>query len=489
MSIPGFGSAEKVNHTASSVTLTIPQSYEWRIEVPFNRILKFKVLTGIVEINGTELANNTEIQLSGTKTYLYSPVTDAVIEYVLVENKDNLSLVSASDEGFVEYLSDESNMDSILNLHMYLESKRQYTKDYNFSSSIDQQQSGPKVLIIGSKYSGKTTVSKILSAYANKMNNTPVLVNLQPRDGVFALPGSLTATPISDSFDVESCNGYGLTTTSGTLVHNPKQPIVKNFGMADFNDNVDFYKLLIEKLGIAVLSRLDQDLNIKNSGVIIDTPALTSKNFDIVESMVSNFLIDNIIVIGNERLAIELTKKFAYKSTQLNIIKLNKSSGCIEVEDRFIRLQQEQTIKEYFNGNFKTRLSPFKTDIELSGLKIYKNVLTKDLLSQMAFLPGGDDFEKDETNPEEDPEEKQLEKYYQAIEDPNSSNLENSIVAITHLPNNDKKLGKDLLNTSVLGYIHVSKFDDQKKRLKVLFPFPGVFPKNVLISTNIGYNE
>ena len=67
MSIPGFGSAEKVNHTASSVTLTIPQSYEWRIEVPFNRILKFKVLTGIVEINGTELANNTEIQLSGTK--------------------------------------------------------------------------------------------------------------------------------------------------------------------------------------------------------------------------------------------------------------------------------------------------------------------------------------------------------------------------------------------------------------------------------------
>ena len=83
-------------------------------------------------------------------------------------------------------------------------------------------------------------------------------------------------------------------------------------------------------------------------------------------------MIDNIIVIGNERLAIELTKKFAYKSTQLNIIKLNKLSGCIEVEDRFIRLQQEQTIKEYFNGNFKTRLSPFKTDIELLGLKIYK---------------------------------------------------------------------------------------------------------------------
>ena len=76
--------------------------------------------------------------------------------------------------------------------------KRQFVKDYNFSSSIDQQQNGPRVLIIGSKSSGKTSILKTLVSYANKMNNTPILINLQPRDGVFALPGSLTATPISD---------------------------------------------------------------------------------------------------------------------------------------------------------------------------------------------------------------------------------------------------------------------------------------------------
>lgn len=40
-----------------------------------------------------------------------------------------------------------------------------------------------------------------------------------------------------------------------------------------------------------------------------------------------------------------------------------------------------------------------------------------------------------------------------------------------------------------MGYVHVSKFDDDKKRLKILLPFPGAFPKNVLISTNIGYSE
>ncbi|RCK55284.1 mRNA cleavage and polyadenylation factor CLP1 [Candida viswanathii] len=489
MSIPGFGNIEQVNDEISNISITIPEGNEWRIEVPFNKILKLKVVSGILEINGTELANNVQLQFSGTKTFLYSPVSDSVVEYSLVDNKDDLSLVSSLDEGFLEYLSDDSNMNSIVNLHMYLESKRQLTKDFNFSSGVEQQQSGPRVMIIGSKASGKTSVLKTLVSYANKMNSTPILVNLQPRDGVFALPGSLTATPISDFFDIESCNGYGFTTTSGTLLHNPKQPVVKNFGMVDFNDNLDLYKLMIEKLGITVLSRLDQDLNIKNSGIIVDTPPLNLKNFDVIESIVSNFLIDHIIVVGNERLAIELNKKFAHKLNQLSIIKLSKLSGCVDVEDKFIRLQQEQTIKEYFNGNFKTRLSPFKTDIELLGLKIYKNILTQDLISQMAFLPAGDDFEKDENSREEDEDDKELAKYYLALDEPNSSNLDNSIVAITHLSNADKKIGRDLLNTSVMGYIHVSKFDDEKKRLKILLPFPGVFPKNVLISTNIGYSE
>lgn len=489
MSIPGFGNIEQANDQISDISITIPESYEWRIEIPFNKILKFKVSSGLVEINGTELSNNIEIQLSGTKTFLYSPISDSTIEYSLVDNKDDLSLASSSDDGFIEYISDESTMNSILNLHMYLESKRQLVKDFNFSSAVEQQHSGPRIVIIGSRASGKTSISKTLASYANKMNNTPILVNLQPRDGVFALPGSLTATPISDFFDIESCNGYGFTTTSGTLSHNPKQPIVKNFGMVDFNENLELYKLMIEKLGITVLSRLEQDLNVKNSGIIVDTPALTLKNFDVIESIVSNFLIDTIVVVGNERLAIELNKKFSHKLNKLNIIKLNKLSGCVEVEDKFIRLQQEQTIKEYFNGNFKTRLSPFKTDIELLGLKIYKNILTQDLISQMAFLPAGDDFEKDENSKEEDEDNKELSKYYLSLDEPNSSNLDNSIIAITHLSNTDKKIGRDLLNTSVLGYVHVSKFDDEKKRLKILLPFPGVFPKNVLISTNIGYSE
>lgn len=71
-------------------------------------------------------------------------------------------------------------------------------------------------------------------------------------------------------------------------------------------------------------------------------------------------------------------------------------------------------------------------------------------------------FERDENSKEEDEDDKELAKYYKIFDEPNSSNLDNSIIAITHLSNNDKKIGRDLLNTSVMGYVHVSKFDDDK---------------------------
>ncbi|KAI5953224.1 CLP1 [Candida jiufengensis] len=492
MSIPGFGGSGLINEDNLNVqSIIIPPLYEWRIEVPLKQILKFKIVQGIVEINGTELPNNTEIKLTGTKTCIYSPKVESKIEYLILENNDNSLITSSSDEDneFTEYLSKETNMESIINLHLYLESKRQACQDNN-NISNDLSTFGPRVLIIGSKQSGKTTLCKNLISYAIKMNQCPILVNLNPQDGVFALPGSLSAIPMNDFLDIESCNGYGLTTTTtGSLTQNPKQPIVKNYGFIDIHDNLDLYKYQLSQLGNLVSSRLENDTICNNSGIIVDTPSLGMKEFPIIENIISDFKINILVVIGNEKLTIDLKKKLNHKLTKgLQIIKINKSQGVVELNEKFIRMTQELTIKEYFNGNLKTRLSPFKTEIDANGLKIFKGILTKDLINNLSFLPSGDDFEKENTK------ENELEKYYSIIENPNSSNLDNSIITITQLeqPTQEKEevnFNKNLLNSSVLGYIHVSKFDDDKKKLKILLPFPGIFPRNILISTSIGYNE
>ncbi|ABN64342.2 predicted protein, partial [Scheffersomyces stipitis CBS 6054] len=430
--------------------VAIPEGSEWRIEVPHKTILKFKVTEGVAEIFGTELPINVELQISGTKTMVYAPI--------IYETFKNKTVMSNESEEIVEYLSNDSVMANYINLHLVVEAMRQQVSDNNILNPTELQ-SGPRVLIVGNGNSGKTSLAKLLSAYAIKSDSTPVLVNLNPRDGVFSLPGSLTATPISDSLDVESANGWGFTTTSGSLFHNPKQPIVKNYGFVDVNENLDLYKYQVSKLGVTVLSRLEEDIACRNGGVIIDTPALGIKDFTVIENIVSDFEVNLIVVLGNERLMIDLKKRFKHKSA-LQIVKVPKSEGLVEVDEAFIRRTQEESIKEYFNGNYKTRLSPFKTDIDVNDHTIYKCVLSSDVNSALSFLPA----------------------------EPSSSNLDNSILAITQLPSTHKS-GRELLNTSILGYVHVSKFDDAKGKIKVLLPFPGGFPRNMLISTNIGFNE
>lgn len=471
MSVPIFRTTTESEQTTKKSQVSIPSGHEWRVEVPFRSILHLTVLDGVGEIFGTELPVNAELQLSGAKFAVYAPTGTCELEYVVVPNQDSMS---SEPNELIEYISEETVMDQYLNLHFLLEQRRQ---------NIPKDTMGPRVLIIGGKGVGKTTLARILTLYAVKMDSSPILVNLNPRDGVFALPGSLTATTCSDLFDLEASQMYGFSPTSGSLYHNPKQPIVKNFGFVDHNDNIDLYKHEVSKLSITVVSRLQEDSEkVGVLGTIIDTPALGFKDMNVIENIVSDFEVNYIVVIGNERLLLDLKKKYKHKEG-LHVLKVPRSLGCVEVDEQFIRRAQEETIKEYFHGNYRTRLSPFKTDLNVSDFKIYKGVMALDVA--YSFLPAGDSYDNGDLEPKE---ENQLDKYYTLLTEPNAGNLDNSIIAVTQL----LLLGlsnKELLNTSVLGYIHVSKLDEAKGKMKVLLPFPGTFPKNVLIATGVGYQE
>lgn len=491
--IPGFRSeqdSEDVNNTV--ITIEVKEGQEWRFEVPFKLMLVLKVVQGVGEIFGTELPVNSELQFTGVKYSVYAPLPEGCkLEYYIKSNRDNATTSNEVSE-ISEYISDDNAMKQYINLHYLLESKRQEITDYNLVNSLSVKL-GPKVLILGNRYCGKTVVSKILSSYAFKMDHQPVLVNLNPRDGVFSLPGSISATPISDNFDLESINGYGTTVTSGTTYHNPKQPLVKNCGFEDFALNLDYYKHQVSQLGITLLSRFDQDRIVNDSGCIIDTPPLTIKDISLIENIVADFEVDVIVVIGNDKFLMDLKRKFNHKilKNQLFMLKVPKSDGVVELDDSYIRKCQEETIKQYFNGNFRNVLSPFKTEITASDFAIYKVMETSAVNSSLLFAPAGDSFEPDATGSTDNTlsnDTDHLDKYLEKAEDLSITNLENLIVAITQLPLNNK-LQRDLLNTNVLGYIHVSKYEESKGKLKVLMPVPGTFPRNVLIATNIGYSE
>lgn len=487
MSIPGFAEPADYTEPTLTVEVEIPARSEWRFEVPFKMVMKIKLNEGVGEIFGTELPNDVDLRFTGAKLAIYAPLPSGCrLQYELSQNKENVNISNESSE-ISEYISDESAIPQYTNLHFALEVMRQ-------EATTDASRKGPKVLIVGNSQSGKTSLAKVLVSYAVKMDRVPLLVNLDPNEGVFSVPGSLTATPISDFLDVESVGGWGGSTTSGATFHNPKQPLVKSFGFDNIAENIELYKYQVSQLGVAALSRLAEDLQVRAGGFVIDTPTLTIKDATVIENIVSDFEVDLIVVMGSDRLTVDLKRKFKHRMEKntLNIIKVGRNSAIAELEDTFIRKWQEETIKEYFNGNYKTRLSPYMADVDFSNFTIYKAVKLSEYTSLLAFLPSGDDYDAEgSTETEEKKEENTLDKYFVKLEEPSSSNLENSIVAITQVPvpPTGKFLNRDLLNSSILGFAHVASVDDTKKRMSLLLPFPGQIPRNVLIATSIGYTE
>ena len=72
---------------------------------------------------------------------------------------------------------------------------------------------GPRVLILGPENAGKSSLVKLLTGYAIRIARQPVVVNLDPREGVMSVPGTLTATAFKTMMDVEE--GWGSAPMSG----------------------------------------------------------------------------------------------------------------------------------------------------------------------------------------------------------------------------------------------------------------------------------
>ncbi|KAH3678379.1 hypothetical protein WICMUC_001396 [Wickerhamomyces mucosus] len=404
------------------------------------------IIDGIAEIFGTELSNDIEYKFSGIKSAIYTH-QGCKLEY--------------SGQLTSEYISEETEMSAYISLHLALENLR------NTSSK------GPNVLILGAKDSGKSTLSKILSSYALRMDHQPFLVNLDPSKSGFSIPGSLSAAPISDILDVEQ--GLGQSYTTGPTLLHPKQPTVRYFGYDNFDDHLKFYKYNVSRLGITVLSRLQEDEKVRRSGLIVDTPPLTIKNVDLIQDIVSDFDIDILVVVGNERLFIDLKKRF---KERLTVVKVPKSAGVVDIDDAYQRKLQQKAIKEYFHGIDKSPLSPYTVNVDFKVVNVFKPYIESTELISSVLPIGEEGFE--------DSKDDKSSKLIEHVET-NSSNLLNSVVAILHADKNEDE--DEIVRSSVLGFAVVTDVDDIKSFLRILIPVPGRLPDKAMILGSFRYIE
>ncbi|CAG8481868.1 14756_t:CDS:10 [Gigaspora margarita] len=302
--------------------------HEFRFEVDFGTTVKLKLISGTAEIYGTEIGIGPEYEFSGRK----------------------IAIFTWHGTCSVEYVANETPMTSYLNMHLALEQRREAAKA--------KGEQGPRVIIVGPEDVGKTSLSKILLAYALRQSRQPIFVDL---DGSITMPGTLTATPINQIIDVEE--GFGSSATTSPSLGSSMLPIVYYYGYPDPGENVKLYKVLTAKLAQSAKRRIAEEDDY-TSGLIDST------GYEIIQHCVDVF---------DGKLTLNLLSLWL----------------VVDREKVFRRQVQMRKIREYFYGLPKFELSPCSTLINLNDITIYRVGVGS--LAPSSALPIGIDRKVSET--------------------------------------------------------------------------------------------
>ncbi|CCE62776.1 hypothetical protein TPHA_0D01350 [Tetrapisispora phaffii CBS 4417] len=447
-SLPGINDAssnqEVVNGDDEIHDLSLKKGDEWKIGVSSDNKLIVKIIHGIAEIFGTELANNKDYVFQNFKFSIFA-VEDVELQWRCME------LVGTN-------LSVQENITAkyIYNLHFALEKLR--------AASFD----GPKIMIVGNSNTGKTSLTRTLCSYAIKYKTyQPLFVNLNPAEGIFTVPGAISATPVSDILDPQSSR-WGQSMTSGATELHSKQPLVKNFGLEYIRENRELYKVVISQLAEVAMNRMQNDALVHRSGCIINTPPLEDLDDDLSELLVSfnQFKVNYIIYLGEETDEnFSKIKKMFPESFLANILRIPKLSGIIPTDDIYKRSLQRSSIREYFYGTYNSVLSPYTIGVDFDDLTVWK---PKNMI-------------EDQENMEQSSPSK-----YTSVEI-NASNLQHSLVSLTYA---DRKENESAVQkAAILGYGLVTEVNEKRHKLRILLPVPGALPNKAMVLTSYRYLE
>ncbi|KAG8811709.1 Cleavage polyadenylation factor subunit clp1 [Serendipita sp. 399] len=233
----------------------------------------------------------------------------------------------------------------------------------------EEDEEPPRILVVGPEHSGKTTACKLLVNYAVRgmAACSPLYVNLDPSDGGFTIPGTLSACVIDSPLPTSSpANPLGITATSAptALSSSKLTPLVHWYGHTDVRKNPQLIEHLIRVLNEECQERLEIDVLTRTSGIIIDTPANFSAvpmqdKFALVKAAVHAFR-------GNEKLTVEMQKIFendeaARSQRRITVLKIPRSPGVVDLDTAYCERIQAYQVKNYFYG------SPIQLPSELSA--------------------------------------------------------------------------------------------------------------------------
>ena len=281
MSIPGLGQIAPQIQPTPSTTRSIPLRpfAEYRFEVPRSNTtlpLTIRLTQGTAERDGTELAQNRVYSFPrGTRARLvsYTGGTLEVTGEVVAERVVGYDRPEDSPEV------------GVVNLHFALEELRAASRrENNGFGNRARGAPGPRVMVCGEAGCGKTSVVRTLAALATRGGGQPLVANVDPREGMLALPGTVSAAVFGTVMDVEDpAGGVGVsgTPSSGPSAVPVKLPMVYYFGRERVGEDVGLWRDLVGKLGSSVRAKFAADELVREAGLVLDTPAATVAKGDV----------------------------------------------------------------------------------------------------------------------------------------------------------------------------------------------------------------
>jgi len=421
-------------------------------------------------------------------------------------------------------------MNECVNTHLALENMRNRAERALPENGTAQiHEIGPRVLILGPDNAGKTSLAKTLTGYATRSNRSPVIVGLDPAEGILSLPGALTATVFKTLIEVEADagSGWGTSPMSGPNGEIPvKLPLVYYFGGNDPSEkDGKLYKSHVTRLALSVQGRMRTAGNedVRSSGIIVDTPgSLTSSKqasigYDLVAHIVSDLSINAIICLGSERLYSDMVRKFdkqpvsgAHYGTDsvarevISVVKLPKSGGVVDRDANYMRAVAEAQIRAYFYGNARVganiSLQPRQQQVDFDALPTVWRRISEDARSytdpysstvdqEDSFLPGGtDDSEYSppgvlgNSTAARSGVPLPADQLFEKLTSPIPA-LRNAVLAVMNCtPDPEPMVEQETLrDSSCMGFLYVTDIDESRGKISLLSPVAGRVPSRALV--------
>jgi len=453
---------------------------EYRFELDPGTSLAIKLIRGHAEVFGAELAAN--------KPYLFGSECKAAIFTW------RGCIIEVTGHPSTEYVSEETPMAAYANLHIAFEQMRvRALRDLRGSPVPDYERNKPtdppRVLVLGPENSGKTTICKLLINYAVRAGQgwSPLLINTDPAEGGWAVPGALSVTPVHSPLPTSSpASPLGAAATSAptALSSNALLPLAYWYGHAESKRNPLLMERIIRNIGENINDKYQVDLQGRTAGLIVDTPssfASGSGSSDdrqrLIKACVDAFKINVILVVGHEKLNVEMQRTYA---SQLTVVKIPKSGGVVELDHLYRERVHNYQLHTYFYGQIipppagissaslggetlsDLVLSPSSTVINFDDLSIFR--IGAETMAPSSALPIGAARAVSET---------QAVSINPALP---GSGLLNAVLAVLAPPVNtdeSERYDEEILDLPISGFIIVTNLDIPHRKMTILSPNQG----------------